>query len=58
MLVHSGCELIPKDLYDLVEDAGRDGDVFLDPWYVFDDRDLDRGNVVVMEPTLLHFGPC
>jgi hypothetical protein len=57
MFVNSSGELVPKDLNDLIEDAGRNGDVLLDPGDVFDNWNLDGGDVVVAELTFLGFSP-
>ena len=57
MFVNTCCELLLEDLDDLIEDASGDRDVLLDPGDMFDDRNLDGGYVVVMETTLLSFGP-
>jgi hypothetical protein len=55
VLVNTGCEFVTKNLDDLVEDAGRDGDILLDPGDMFDNWDLDRRDVVVTEMTFLSF---
>jgi hypothetical protein len=57
VLVNTSGELVPKDLNDLIEDAGRNGDVLLDPGDVFDNWNLDRGDIVVAELTFLIFSP-
>ena len=41
MLKHTSHKLVLKDLDDFVEDAGRNGDVLVDPQDVLDNRYLD-----------------
>ena len=57
MLVNACCKLLPKDLNDLVEDTSGDRDVLLDPGDMFNNRNLDWGDIVVVEMTLLGLGP-
>jgi hypothetical protein len=57
VLINSSSELVPKDLNNLVKDAGRDWDVLLDPRDMFNDRNLDRGDIIVTKSTFLGFGP-
>ena len=56
-LIYSrGC-LVFEYLYDLVEYAGRDGQIFVSPRNMFNDRDLNRREVLVAESSLLLFRP-
>jgi hypothetical protein len=57
VFVNACSELLPKNLNDLIEDTGWDGDVLLDPWDVFNDWDLDGGDIVVAKATLLSLSP-
>jgi len=57
-LVDTCSELVFEDLDDVVEDPIGDQDVLVDPRDMLDGWDLDWGEVVVMEPTLLFLSPC
>jgi hypothetical protein len=57
VLVNASGKLVSKNLNDLIEDAGRNGDVLLDPGDVFDNWNFDGGDIVVAELTFLGFSP-
>jgi len=57
VFIDSDHKLVLEDLDDLVEYSGWDGDITVCPWNVLDDRDLHWRKVVVLETTLLGFGP-
>ena len=48
-LVNSGVDLLADERDDLIVDAGRDGEVLLDPRNMRDDRELDRREHVATE---------
>jgi hypothetical protein len=54
-LIYScGC-LVFEYLYDLIEYAGGDGQICVSPRNMFDDRDLNRREVLIAESSLLLF---
>ena len=56
MLVDTAGELVFEYLDDVVEDAGGDWDVLVNPWDVPDDRDLDGREVIIAETSFFFLG--
>jgi hypothetical protein len=58
VLVYTGHKLVLEYLYDLIEDAGWDGDVAVSPRNMLDNGNFYWWEVVISEMTLLVLCPC
>jgi hypothetical protein len=57
-LVHTCGDLLLEQLCYLIEKAWGYREIFMHPRDVLDNRNSDRGEILISEPTLLCFHPC
>jgi len=57
MLIDSCGILVFENLDDFAKDTWRNGDIFVCPWDVFNNGDLDRGEVLIAKSSFLCLCP-